>query len=348
MNKAPNSMTELSELVKIGFSEWGTLGDVMVKRKDGLILFNYSPKAQYENRWNWFELNSRGLILEEATGRVVALPFPKFFNWGEGGRTTDAPIKSVWEKLDGSLGICYRYRGEWHVATRGSFDSEQAQWATEWVRGSKPLSRFPQVDVTLLFEIIYPGNRVVVDYGERSECVLIAIRENLSGEYLRFRHPPLPVAKRYDIQDPSELVQLCQDLDVNREGFVAEFADGQRFKFKGEKYKELHRLISGLSFKYAVEVVQSGTVEQARGAIPDEFLIEFNAWVDEIQQHVSDVVGSVESMFAKAPKESRRDFALWAKSECPQLMHYLFARLDGRDYLPMVYRVEFENTSGAE
>lgn len=337
----PTNMHELSELVRSGFTEWGTLGDVMVKRKDGLILFNYSPKAQYENRWNWFERNSRGLILDEVTGKVIARPFPKFWNWGENGRMTNAPIVNVWEKLDGSLGICYRRHGEWHVATRGAFDSPQAQWATEWVRRNTSLSRFPDVDVTLLFEIIYPDNRVVVDYGDRAECVLLAIRENLSGNYLRLRHPPLPIAKHYEIADPAELVELCQKLDANSEGFVAEFADGQRFKFKGEEYKKLHRLISGLSFKYAVEVVQSGTVEQARGAIPDEFLTEFNGWVDEIQCRVEEIQSAVDAQFAIAPKSERRDFALWVKENCPDLMHYMFARLDNKDYLPILYRREF-------
>lgn len=336
------SMKELSVLVRSGFTEWGALGDVMVKRKDGLILFNYSPKAQYEDRWNWFERNSRGLILDEKTGAVVARPFEKFFNWMERARFTLAPVKTVWEKLDGSLGICYRWNGEWRVATRGSFDSPQAQWATEWVRRNQSLLQPPYESPTVLFEIIYPENRVVVDYGERAECVLLAVRDNVSGTYsYPSASSPYPTPKHYDISDPTELTKLCQKLDANSEGFVAEFADGQRFKFKGEEYKKLHRLISGLSFKYAVEVVQAGTVEQARGAVPDEFLSEFNGWVEDIQDLVEVKTHNVEVMFERAPKEDRKTFALWAKQYCPELMHYLFAKLDGRDYLPLIYRQEF-------
>lgn len=332
------SRSRIEELVSLGY--------IHKRKKGDLSLYNYTPKTQYENFWCEETLECRGLILSD-DNRIVARPMRKFFNWGEGGRTTNAPIRYVWEKLDGSLGICYRWRDEWHVATRGSFDSEQAQWATEWVRNHPVMRKYTGAFTdTLLFEIIYPGNRVVVDYGDRAECVLIGQRSNQTGQDLTpilFRQASsgFTLPRHYDIQDPAELVALCQGLDENSEGFVAEFADGQRFKFKGEKYKELHRLISGLSYKYAVEVVQSGTVEQARGALPDEFLIEFDNWVSDIQSKVRSICAEVETRFEAAPKGDRKIFALWAKEHCPDIMPYLFAKLDGRDYLPMLYRREF-------
>lgn len=342
-------MAQLQQLVRDGFTDWRSLGDVYAKYHDGLVLFNYTPEAQYAGRWNWFERNSRGLILDATTGDIVARPFEKFFNWGEGGRVTDAPLVNVTEKMDGSLGIAYLWRGQWYVATRGDFKSEQAQWATEWLRPH--ICDISSTSITLLFEIIYPGNRVVVDYGDRAELVLLAARDLETGEYSdraslerigRGISSRLTVAPVYSASRPEELLALCAQLDANHEGFVAEFADGQRFKFKGDAYKELHRLISGLSFKNTLEAVANGTVDDIRAAIPDEFLTQFNEWVQEISDKHQEVTAQVEAGYALAPKGSRKEFAQWAMQHNPSFAPYLFYRLDGRDYGPMIYQREFK------
>ena len=91
-----------------------------------LSIYNYSRGVQYEKLWDPITLNCRGLVLD-ADGNIVAKAFPKFFNYEE---LTEASIPKqtfeVFEKMDGSLGICFHYNGEWHMATRGSFTSEQA------------------------------------------------------------------------------------------------------------------------------------------------------------------------------------------------------------------------------
>ena len=109
------TIRDLQDLVSDGFDDWRSLGDVRVVEKDGLLLFSY----QHPDEWNAFERMSRGLIIEKGTGNVVARPFDKFFNWGERGRKTDAPISYVQEKMDGSLIIVYWHEGTYHTATRG-------------------------------------------------------------------------------------------------------------------------------------------------------------------------------------------------------------------------------------
>src|SRR5688572_4275446 len=110
------SIEDIQKLVRAGESSWEQYGDVRSLYFEDFVLFNYSAKAQYAGRWNWFELNSRGLILNATTGEVVALPFPKFFNWGELDRTTDATIQYITEKIDGSLGILYRVVDGYRIA----------------------------------------------------------------------------------------------------------------------------------------------------------------------------------------------------------------------------------------
>ena len=105
-------MEDLQHLVRSGETDWEQYGDVETKEKDGLILFNYTIGATMAHRWNWFERNSRGLILNKTTGEVVALPFEKVFNYGEFYESIPQPVftdvSRVTEKMDGSLGILYR------------------------------------------------------------------------------------------------------------------------------------------------------------------------------------------------------------------------------------------------
>lgn len=122
--------------------------------KHNLYIYNYTQSAQFEKKWNKYTKMARGLVLD-GNGNIIARPFGKFFNLGELGRSA-IPNKrnfEVFEKYDGSLGICFNYQGEWIMATRGSFVSEQS------IEGRKILEDydFEKLDSskTYLFEIIY-------------------------------------------------------------------------------------------------------------------------------------------------------------------------------------------------
>jgi hypothetical protein len=104
--------------------------NVVVSREQGLEQYMYTNGCRFENRWDSFSLMARGLILDPAARRVVATPFPKFFNFGEVIPTLPDEPFEVTEKIDGSLGIVFHHGGRWQVATKGRLSSEQALWAT--------------------------------------------------------------------------------------------------------------------------------------------------------------------------------------------------------------------------
>lgn len=341
-----NSIQDLSHLVcENPNRDWKEYGEVSVSMSRGMILFNYTPKAQFEGRWNWFERVSRGLILDMHTGEVLARPFDKFFNWGERGHFTNAHIITITEKLDGSLGILY---GRNQIATRGSFSSEQAKWATNYLRryNLKDLSD----ELTLLFEIIYPDNRVVVDYGGREDLVLLAARNRLTGAYLPFFPDLLELADALGFNTPrvfgfnsvADIIEACHRIGPAQEGWVVEFSDGQRFKFKGDEYTELHRLLTGLSYNRVVEAMREGVLDDFLAAVPDEFHDDVDSWIAQVRQKVADVVLQASDAFARAPKGAdRKRFALWVQENEPALSSYLFAMLDGKDIMPIVWKREF-------
>jgi len=343
---------DIQELIITGDVDWSFYGDVYTKTSGDLVLFNYKQEAQFKGRWNFFERVCRGLILNKVTGEVVARPFDKFFNWGERGMISTAPIEKVSEKIDGSLGISYIQDGEVKIATRGSFDGEQAIWATKYING---LPRTPYSwaeEETLLFEIVYPENRVVIDYGDFSGLVLLAARNKVDGGYLddvtlnfiaeiyRFSRPIT-----YNFHAEEDVLRELVDLPDNKEGFVVTFTDGQMFKFKGDRYIELHKLRFGLSFKNVLDAVSNGSIDGFLRDLPEEFTSQVREWESEIYKRRDSVMREVARAFAALTFTSRKDFAIQVNRDFPHLSGYLFAHLDGKDIVPMIYAKEFNNRS---
>ncbi len=346
------SIERLQGLVKSGYSDWGALGEIAVKEEGGLLLFNYTAKAQYIGKWNWIEVISRGTIIEKGTGRLVGLGFPKFFNWMEGGRNTRASVVEATEKVDGSLGIMY-YANGWKIATRGSFNSNQALWATEWLNTNcVELCKEWDPGITLLFEIVYPENRVVLDYGDRQELVLIGARDLRTHEdYLFFPHL-VEWADRYGLTTPKfyafnswvAALEAREKLGYDAEGFVLRFSDGQRFKFKGDAYLEAHRLMTQMTYKHVLAAMRDGTLESILSVVPDEFHGDIHEHEERILGIISAAEKRIVSEFQEAPViEGRKAFALWATENYRQDAPYLFAMLDGKPIRPMIYDIEFRD-----
>jgi len=234
-----------------------------------LDIFNYSARCQYEKLWDDVTLACRGLVLHG--DNIVARPFRKFFNDTELGDMVPWHLPSViTEKMDGSLGICFYFAGNWHWATRGSFTSEQSREANrimeeqyDWV----PLDP----SITYLFEIIYPENRIVVDYRNTRDLVLLGMVVTKTGEELPLERAPggLRVVRRLPAWAPSPLLrELIQD---HEEGYVVRFEDGSRVKIKGERYVQLHKAISGLSSRSVWECLSAGgSVASLLAVVPDE------------------------------------------------------------------------------
>lgn len=324
----------------------------------GLSIFNYTQKAQWERAWNDDTRHCRGLIVAH-DGRVIARSFPKFFNYGEEMPAPDARIVEVSEKMDGSLGILYGWQEQPWIATRGAFTSPQAQWATAYFRTHIPPTAF-HPDYTLLFEIIYPGNRVVVNYGEREGLCLLAAIETATGRelpadvlddiaaYDNYSRPMWYPTRTFE-----DLLEAAKQISANEEGWVVKMSDGSRFKVKGEAYKIAHRLMTGVTFGRVLEAVTSGQYDAMIEGVPDEFLGAVKAWKDEIEQvvwgdtqYVTDALADYVREFG--PVTDRKAFALWVQARVPKgLQGLMFAALDGKPLRPLVLKSAFRERAAS-
>lgn len=264
-------------------------GYVRMQTFGPLAVYNYTPKAQYEHMWNDITRKCRGLIVDRNTGIVLARPFPKFFNWGEVDRDMlPCGEITVTEKMDGSLGILYedRYTNKLRIATRGSFTSEQATHATE-VLHSRYEDFRPYAGFTYLFEIIYPQNRIVVDYGSQDDLVLLEVLNTETGLSVlntEINNWPGPVAEQYTFKCITDVIEVQRE---NAEGFVVMYPDGFRVKVKHDDYVRLHRLVTGVSTKTIWELLSLGKdVSEILEHVPDEFYRWVKSEVKDLQgQH---------------------------------------------------------------
>lgn len=301
-----------------------------------LLIHNYSQTTQYERNWTPETLMSRGLITD-LEGRVVARPFGKFFNLDEHvgliGPVPEEPFE-VYEKMDGSLGIIYHWEGQPAIATRGSFQSDQAIRATEiFERKYRHLALNPAN--TYLVEIIYPENRIVVDYGRLEDLVLLGIMETATGRELPLEDIGLPVVRRYDgISDLEALRAIQED---NKEGFVVRFRSGLRVKLKFEEYVRLHRIVTGVSTRSVWEALASGsTLEEFLENVPDEFYKWVHAVEADLRQQYTDIEEVCKREFRTF--DTRKEAADYFLNHCTHAP-ILFRMLDGRSYDEIIWKM---------
>ena len=312
---------KLSELLDITLLNTHLLNRVVSEMRHpehkNLAIYNYTHVAQHDNVWDNVTELCRGLIVDTDTGEVLARPFRKFFNLNTGFRPEtqeeNLPVyrPRVLEKLDGSLGIFYTYAGMSYIATRGSFASDQAKWATEWYTDYKTEYFRSHVEChpgpsghyqltwpegyTPLFEIIYKENRIVVSY-EYEGLVLLGLVNIEDGTEL----PPEIVSewgKRNGLRVAEEYVDFdlgkCKAFAApNREGFVLQYWSSDtktvlRLKIKTDDYVRLHKVITGLNPKGIWEHLSLGFDPQALwlpAATNQQFAEWCIGWINTFQR----------------------------------------------------------------
>jgi RNA ligase len=223
-----------------------------------LAIYNYSAAVQWRDEWDDTLMQCRGLVLDSKTGEIVACPMRKFFNYADKKHDASAMKMEncdVLEKLDGSLGILFKDQGEWIFASRGSFISTHAQKGMEMAKEKGILEKCKE-EFTYMFEMIYPDNRIVVNYGDRTDLVLIAMVHTRSSLDLALGDV-VDEAKRLGlstprIHDSTKTYESLQSQNVkNEEGYIIRSRiSGERVKLKFNEYVEIHAIRTRFSLRH--------------------------------------------------------------------------------------------------
>lgn len=311
---------------------------------EGLLIWNYTPQCQFAQAWDEVTMQSRGLITQ-VDGTIVARPFRKFHNIEQ---HQQLPLESfkVTEKMDGSLGILYFVNGKPFIATRGSFTSEQAIKATDILyRKYGGITGLFKPCYTYLFEIIYPENRIVVDYAGMEELVLLAIINTNTGEEYDIHDPDFiktccglfPIVKHYD--GITDIARLRELEEANKEGFVIRFESGLRVKCKFTEYVRLHKLLTQVNARLIWERLRDNQpIDDLLERVPDEFF----AWIkttcgalqsqySAIEQASLEVVAQVQGLPSR-----KEQAAIVCRS---QYSGVVFKMLDKKPYADVIWKM---------
>ena len=302
-----------------------------------LNILNYTPAAIEIKSWSDTLSLCRGLVYDNITLDVVAIPFRKFWNYQDEGhpetldKNLPTGIPYIYEKVDGSLGIGFFYRGKFIVATRGSFESDQAKWANYWVKKNIDfsLSTVDDYAFTYLFEIVYPQDKKVVNYSESGLVLLGIIDNDTAEEGSPEEHEFFPFLKncRDAKKIEYESLESLQKKDIaNEEGYVAvwyTWGFAKRVKIKFDTYKFLHRLRFQTTPEVIWQLTKDGVDISLHLMNTDQNLIE---WATEISQDINknyatlsestgqifrEAVGYVNSQFDL--ESSEKDRRKWVK-----------------------------------
>lgn len=332
-------------------------------RLDGLVSFDYNKTTTYAMDWDEITINSRGIVFDEHTGELIAFPFRKFFNKEELESDDERSTlmldripneyhpnyegeSMILDKIDGSCGIVFFYKGKWYVKTRGSFVSEQALWASAYLHKNIDTDKM-DINHTYLFEIIYPSNRIVVDYGDKESLMLIGIIDTQSQkefwyDYLVSESEKIgcEVVKAFTFEKFEDIYSAREKLTVNEEGFVITFKNGYKFKLKGEAYFNVHRKMSNITplhFWREIDVKTFTVPEEYVKDLPEEFRETVEELKTTIESLHTNLYNEVVEYSKSVPEfdddsQGRKDRYFYLQNHIPkEYVHYVLAFLNGNE-----------------
>ena len=318
-----------------------------------LFIYNYTERCIFDNKWTDEILQFRGLITD-FDHNIIARPFPRFENFNP-----QNPIKKhsrIMKKFDGSLGILYFYEEKPYIATRGCFKNIQTEKAEKMLY-EKYKEAIPLLDpeITYLFEIIFPENRIVIDYGKEEELILLAMIHTKTGKEIWPLCPNLlKFFKTPELFEFQDLKILSQQNVNNEEGYVVVYEDGSREKIKFEEYIKLHALVTGVTPYRIFNLLRTNTenIDDHLKGIPDELFDEIKIYIKETQAKFRLTKFTIVSKFKSIKKSlekkfneqeiPRKEYALQFRETASKLkdntlLPIFFFLLDGRDISDFIW-----------
>jgi len=303
-------------------------------------------------------------------GELVSAGFPKFTNWGENPDNFPLPTSlkgtTVVEKVDGSLLIVSKYKGQFILRTRGTSNATMLDNGHELEVFKEhylpKLIQFIEFDcgspmetwtISFLFEWVSPEQKIILSYGEQPDWYLVgaighadysispqAMLDGLADE-AEFKRPVT-----YDF--PS-LEQLITDVEAwkGKEGVCVYSKNGQTIhKVKGAWYLALHRMKEALaSFDKVVDVwysqgepayqvFEKNITEQFDYELWQQVLGEASRICDgakEVQKVVDGMTAFVKNSLRSLPSRKEQAIKVIDSYGITNRASFVFKLLDGKE-----------------
>jgi hypothetical protein len=191
------------------------------------------------------------------------------------------------------------------------------------------------VDLTYLFELVGPYNRVVIPY-EESKLYFLGARNKFSGkEYYctsvnarSLSMDKFELPRQYPLTSINDCIDLAAAFDWEQEGFVAADATGNRVKIKSPAYVKAHfaRNNNVITKKHLINIVINNEIE--------EFLCyasDYKAQIDDINELITKyyiIADWCVNVCQKAKKLPRNEYAALVKTFPAIFQGLLFRNYD--------------------
>lgn len=311
-------------------------------------ILNYTPQVQAEKLWDIYTMSCRGLVVD-SNGNILARPFKKFKNYEE-YQSNEIDFNQefeVYEKMDGSLIILFYYGlvDKWIVASRGSFDSDYSKMA-ENILNNENLKYLDNTQ-TYLFELITPENRIVVDYGDKRDLILLGVvntalgSEMLHNEIYEKYNELFLIVPKINVNDFEDLLKIVESDDSNREGFVVRFENGFRVKLKFQEYVRIHAIVTNVSNLSVWKYLKEGRdFNELLDRVPDEFYNWLKKTIDEIQGEFDEIKTTAVKQFVDVyfykNKRKGKEFAEYIKDY--EYKSLLFCIFNTKNYNHLIWK----------
>lgn len=261
--------------------------NIMIKTTDGgLAVFNYGIGADFTDP---VVQEARGIIIDLIDIDVVCWPFRKFGKYDEPyADNIDWGSANVQEKIDGSIIKLWwsRLDSKWMWSTNSTIDANDATYNEETkesfmniivktpeyrkmldiVSGHEyefvnnidtiQIDRNENImvgDITYIFELTSPDNRVVIPY-TNYKMRLIGARNNRTGMEYNMMIQGIDKPMTYDLHSLKDCIEWCSNMNLDEygtvgkiygEGFVVVDKYFNRIKIKSPEYMMMHGIASG-------------------------------------------------------------------------------------------------------
>lgn len=306
----------------------------------------------------------RGMLFDKA-GNISARRLHKFFNVNEKEETLSTAIDFsqphiILEKLDGSMITPIQVASHIRWGTKMGI-TDVSMNAEVFVSRNINYQEFADYimsfDSTPIFEWCSPKNRIVVEY-PHDRLVLIAIRDNVSGEYRSYQNM-CDLAAQYGI----DIVKACsgsassmqQLLDSTKElqgaeGYIIRFDNGHMVKVKGDWYVRIHKVKDSLSQeKNIIDLLVNDKIDDIKPHMLEPDKIQLERFESAFWNGINNQVESYQRYFSMV-NSSGLDRKAYAQNWMPTIIKQdphapsiVFGCFDGRDIRTMVLDIIRKN-----
>ena len=339
-----------------------------------LHILTYTRKTVYDCLWDDVTTKCRGLIIGH-NNIIISRPFEKFFNINTTYRpetnlfALPARLPIVTEKLDGSLGILWKFPEmfQWAfgeggqpvkvndscigIATKGSFHSKHAEWATQHYLNNYKSAVWPK-GYTPLFEIINEQiQHHIVHYGCPAKLVLIGMINNETGEeadYNTCYHwAKINGIELISVYGKTTLEVLNENRE-NHEGYVLSWsnpcAPPLKIKVKHNSFLIMQSIIHKATPKAILEALREQNYEQIEtwtSNFASPLTDWINDWITKFSLTANDVSHKAYQLVLSigATAKTRKEFAETVLEREPEFASICFAMLDQKDHRKQMWKV---------